>query len=305
MEKFSQSGPSCVIGWNTRGKLENVSDVTFEDAYKHIHLNVPVPEVCIPKQFPVKIPFTKKQQLQLMDCYPSQPGIFAGVIGAAKMNVDLTNIDFILGGSAMCMLASEHINRSERFISERTNWGAIHIQKRKRYMQNWMQTGFVFERVMTGRDANGHHSGISTESVHVCKIGKFNVLFVAECDACMDDKLVEFKSGDSALKNISKTVLQMLSSNSSVLIVGGIEKKNQLQITSTNTFSLEKLIEENKEKLDENMNCILKNLEILHEMQGCKEIRFNDGLTLNESDECIIPDHSILQRIHDSINAHA
>ena len=291
-----------MIGWNTHSRLQKIQDVTFEDVCKHIHPNVPVPEVCILKQFPIKIQFTKKQQLQLMDGYPSQPGIFAAVGGSAKMKVDLTSIDFILGGSAMCMLASEHINHGEKFISERTNWGSIHIQKRKKYMQNWMQTGFVFERVMTGREPNGHHSGISTESVHVCKIGKFNVLFVAECDACMDDKLVEFKSGDNALKNTSKTVLQMLSSNSSYLIVGEIEKKNQLQITSTRMISLEKLIEENKEKLDEDMNCILKNLEILHEMQGCKEIQFNDGLKLNESEE-FIPDHSILQRIYDMIHA--
>ena len=157
MQKFVKEEKCCIIGWNVLGQTRNVNEITVEDIKHHIHLNPTIPSVTMP-DLPVSIPFTWKSQNHLMNGFPSQPGVIPALVGAAKLGLDLTSVDFILGGSAMCMLASGCINKGESFLAQRSHLGPVVVLKSKMYMQNWMQTGFVFEHVMTGRKPYKAHS---------------------------------------------------------------------------------------------------------------------------------------------------
>ena len=285
-----------------KGTHKIASEITAEDICRHIHCNIKPANISFPK-LPICIPATRKVQKQRMHGFPSQPGIIPAIVGAKILDVNLKEIDFILGGSAMHMLASKTINKDEEFIAHRTSYGPVAIVKHKTYMQDWMQIGFMFERIMTGRKAHEMHDGMSTESVHVAQIGKFNVLFVAECDGCMDNKLVELKAGNHALQNASKTILQMLASHSSVLIVGNIERKKQLEFTSLKTFPIEKLIEDNKHKMNQDMNCIIDQLVLICDMQGSKSLSFCEGkLVLSDAAGCIVPSHDTFQMVFKQLN---
>lgn len=298
MQKFVKEEQCCIIGWNVLGQSRDVNEITVEDIKHHIHLNPSIPSVNMP-DLPLSIPFTRKSQNHLMNGFPSQAGVIPALVGAAKLGLDLKSVDFIMGGSAMLMLASGYINKGESFLAQRSHLGPVVILKSKIYMQNWMQTGFVFERVMTGRKPYEAHDGISVESIQTVLIGDLRVLFAAECDAHMNNNLVELKTGENALRNISKTALQMLSSNSSSVLVGKIEKKQKLQITSVEQYSIEQIIQENKEELERKMDKIATSLHTLQNVQKCMQIQFCGGvLSVTDTDMCILPDDNVMEDVY-------
>lgn len=299
MDQFVQTEFKCVIGWELKGVKKSINEITNEDIESHVHERTP-PKLILP-DVPFEIPFSKKTQVLLMHGFPSQPGIIPGLLGAKKMDLDLSTVDFIFGGSTMNMLSSQKITNGESWIAQKCSAGPIILQKNKSYLNNLMQTGFVFERIATGRRPHQEHDTVSTESVHMVEINRFRVLFVAECDACLDDSdhLVEIKSGDSPMQNMIKTILQMLSSRSSTLIVGKINKALKVhKLESIDRYELCDLIAQHKEKLDNCMNTIISNLHILHDMQGCNEVTFKDNkLVLSQSDKSIVPPDEIFEKL--------
>ena len=104
---------------------------------------------------------------------------------------------------------------------------------------------------------------------------------------------------DLPMQNVVKTILQMLSSRSSTLIVGHIDKSSRVhKLESIDRYELSDLIAEHKERLDNCMNTIISNLHILHDMQGCNEVTFIDNkLVLSHSDRCIVPPDEIFEKL--------
>jgi hypothetical protein len=64
-------------------------------------------------------------------------------------------------------------------------------------VQNYADTGFQFERLVTGGQLDGRHGLIHHESMQLMRIGTFNVLFAADVDAVdAAGRVVEIKSGN-------------------------------------------------------------------------------------------------------------
>ncbi len=64
-------------------------------------------------------------------------------------------------------------------------------------MQNYADTGFQFERLVTGGRLDGRHGLMQHESMQLMRMGPFNVLFAADVDAVdAAGKVVEIKTGN-------------------------------------------------------------------------------------------------------------
>ena len=64
-------------------------------------------------------------------------------------------------------------------------------------MQNYADTGFQFERLVTGWRIDGRHGLMKHESMQLMRIGPFNVLFAADVDAVdAAGRVVEIKTGN-------------------------------------------------------------------------------------------------------------
>ena len=64
-------------------------------------------------------------------------------------------------------------------------------------MQNYADTGFQFQRLVTGGRIDGRHGHMKHESMQLMRIGPFNVLFAADVDAVdAAGRVVEIKTGN-------------------------------------------------------------------------------------------------------------
>ena len=64
-------------------------------------------------------------------------------------------------------------------------------------MQHYADTGFQFERLVTGGRLEGRHGLIQHESMQLMRVGEFNVLFAADVDAVdAAGRVVEIKTGN-------------------------------------------------------------------------------------------------------------
>ncbi|CAD7934908.1 unnamed protein product [Amoebophrya sp. A25] len=147
--------------------------------------------------------------------------------------------DFLFGGSTLNMLAERTVCsynylpggarevKRLRYRVQKIN-GVISICRVADYEKNYADPGFQFERLVTGGNVadrvgkTGNRGFDSIERAQLCRLGgTFNVLFVADLDACAGPPRVpvEIKSGNP--RNFgSKLILQMLSSGSQLLCYG-------------------------------------------------------------------------------------
>jgi hypothetical protein len=64
-------------------------------------------------------------------------------------------------------------------------------------VQNFADTGFQFERLVTGGRLDGRHGLMQHESMQLMRMGPFNVLFAADVDAVdAAGRVVEIKTGN-------------------------------------------------------------------------------------------------------------
>ena len=146
-------------------------------------------------------------------------------VAARHRGVDWAKIDFCFGGSTLEMLAqksSEDPYNAVKIPGTKT----IFVTKSKRYTQNQADFGFQFERLVTGKDMCARSNWESTEHLQIMKVGKFNVLFMAEVDALDEDYPVEIKASNPRYWG-TKVMFQMIS-NGSPKLCHGIKKYGEL-----------------------------------------------------------------------------
>lgn len=223
-------------------------------------------------------------------------------VAAHHRGVDWDKIDFCFGGSTLEMLAQKS-NKDPYKAVRIPGTKTIFVSKSKRYNQNQADPGFQFERLMTGKNMSDHSNWESVEHLHIMKVGKFTVLFMAEVDAMDGKHPVEIKASNPRYWG-TKVMFQMISSRSPTLC-HGIKRYGQLidiklltleevsEIAMNNSFMpIEKNIIEGMEKL--------KSIQKLEEKENDTfSIQFrNDRMQLiPTSDEKILPSPTIVKEL--------
>lgn len=177
-------------------------------------------------KIPMRVPGYFEKNLPAQEypnSFPNEAGYVVPLCVAVRRGLVLSDIDFVLGGSGLEVLANKRIERrtdlpdNTKYLVQRVE-NVIVLAKSKRYVANYADTGFQFERLVTGGRLDGKHDPTTSEHLHIMKLGKFKVLFAAEVDAVDDEgKCVEIKSGNPRYFG-TKVMLQMLSSGSQTLI---------------------------------------------------------------------------------------
>ena len=149
--------------------------------------------------------------------FPNDPGYVVPLYVAATRGLALKDVDFLLGGSALEILANRSIDDDCSYLLQRVK-NVIVMAKSKDYVQNYADVGFQFERLVTGAGIGDLHGKIKHENLQVMRIGTMKVLFSADVDAIdASGNVVEVKSGNPRYFG-SKVMFQMLSSGAQSLV---------------------------------------------------------------------------------------
>ena len=151
--------------------------------------------------------------------FPYDQGAIASVVAAKQAGVDLSTIDFVMGGSTLHVLSQRSVANANghRWFAQRIG-DMIVVVKFAEYTVNSMAFGYQFERLVTGQAMDNGDTSFSYQHLRVMKIGDFNVLLCAEVDASDDSGVpVEIKSGNPKYFG-TKLLMQMISSGSKTLV---------------------------------------------------------------------------------------
>lgn len=231
-EPIRQVGIFC---WDPTGLQEkDFRDVTTVDILQGLHQQETQPDRLVPLNSvhpPMLFPNLPPQPAS--NRFPFEPGYFVPLYVAKARGVDLQSVDFILGGSALHMLANKDMADEHKYLIQRCpTTNIIALSKSNIYSTNYADFGFVFERLMTGRALDDKRDPRHFESLQLIKVAGYTVLFSSEIDAVDGSGVpVELRSCYKPASKRSphcpkvihkklKTLFQMLSSGSKTLVVG-------------------------------------------------------------------------------------
>jgi hypothetical protein len=224
----------------------------------------------------VRFPQTLLRQLSsqlVVNKFPNDPGYIVPLYVAVSRGLSLADLDFVLGGSALDVLANRSAVESEggskKYLAQRVH-NTIFIVKWSEYTTDYAEPGFQFERLLTGGRLDGKHDGVKHEHLQVARIGGLNVLFSADADAVDQNlKCVEIKSGNPRYFG-TKVMMQMLSSGAQTLIYAN--KRGPTTVLGVEKRTLEQMINEHSRP-------VLKRLQD-GVLQSLKELKAD--VTINE-----------------------
>lgn len=207
-----------LFAWHTQpiSELKSHAYVTEHEIRSRLDMTAPaaprlkVDSICLP----VRLSNGTKQLR--VNRFPNDPGVAAALAAAAAKGVDARDIDFVLGGSSMHVLAGGS-TEGNVYLAQRVG-SAIVLAKHAEYTADLGSKGFQFERLITGESPNRAASPDVLIGMQLAKVGSFRVLFQAEVDA-LDTKgdRVEAKSGNPNRFGV-KEMFQMVSSRSGTLV---------------------------------------------------------------------------------------
>ena len=227
------------------GSIESPTAVTARiDLDGMPHKLVNLKRLQVPKRFRSGLPSNK-----YVNKFPyGQIEIACIYVAAKHRGLDLTDVDFVFGGSTLDLLASQtavrenddklmSMERHTPYFATRipcgsgdggSRQGPILVCKQKEYVQDVCHECLQFERYVTGQDITG---GIGdelldfVEHIHLMKVGPYKVLFHSEIDAMITNNkngrtsLVEVKMSNIIFQK-TRGLFQMISSGSSALCLG-------------------------------------------------------------------------------------
>mmetsp|Transcript_5061 Transcript_5061/g.9629 ORF Transcript_5061/g.9629 Transcript_5061/m.9629 type:complete len:366 (+) Transcript_5061:77-1174(+) len=238
-------------------------DATVSSILAKMSLNNSPPTINYDQvRFPVAIRNNLPRQ-EFPNSFPNDPGYIVPLFAATKKGLPLSDIDFVLGGSALEFLAHRRVEEGTRYLVQRMH-NVIFLVKSKAYVANYADPGFQFERLVTGGKLEDKHSPLKHEHLQVMKIGRNAVLFSAEVDAVDDaGDCVEIKSGNPRYFG-TKVMFQMISSGAQTLVQG--EKRGSV-FTGVRNRSISDMCREHpRSELQRMQASIIKTLNELKEM---------------------------------------
>jgi len=197
--------------------------------------------------FPIIFPSDSSPQIHKC-CYPygqlDIPGLY---VATNHHGVDLSDLDFVLGGTSLNMLATQttlddFFRKDAMFISyyyavRIPGSKTIMVAKRKVYDQDYSSPSFQFERLVTGENMEGEHSVHFAYHLHTMKVGENVVLFNAETDALYRGSPVEIKANKPKYWG-AKVFFQMISTGSPVFCHG---RRNKVALRRVKLWSLSRM----------------------------------------------------------------
>ena len=97
---------------------------------------------------------------------------------------DLSQVDFVFGGSALDVLANQRVPNDCTYVVCRVpHTNAVIVKKHKVYTCDLTAPGFQFECLVTGNNMENPHNTSFVEHLQLMEIGNFRVLFSAQVDA--------------------------------------------------------------------------------------------------------------------------
>ncbi|CAE8636820.1 unnamed protein product [Polarella glacialis] len=308
-ESVTDLGIYC---WNPAGipTRRSFQDVTVEDVLKGVR----DPDGALPDKIVsidrVKLPvsFVDLIPQHVENVFPYDAGYIVPLFKAVQRGLKLEDIDFLLGGSSLNILAQkEPIENDTKYITQKCpGTDVILMCKHKAYTQNYAEPGFQFERLLTGRKMNDSHDLKKFEKLHVMTVGTYKVLFSADVDAVDDaGEAVEMKTGNPRFFGM-KVMFQMMSSQSKTLIQGQKDTRcRPPSITSIRKRSLQDMMSEHGvEALARAQNNILEGLTELKNSPmlaryGVAEVDFSRGqIMLQPSDTAgVLPTEAVCKQL--------
>eukprot|EP00441_Pelagodinium_beii_P000898 CAMPEP_0197692274 /NCGR_PEP_ID=MMETSP1338-20131121/110853_1 /TAXON_ID=43686 ORGANISM="Pelagodinium beii, Strain RCC1491" /NCGR_SAMPLE_ID=MMETSP1338 /ASSEMBLY_ACC=CAM_ASM_000754 /LENGTH=338 /DNA_ID=CAMNT_0043274911 /DNA_START=40 /DNA_END=1056 /DNA_ORIENTATION=+ len=255
----------------------------------------------------VPLKFATPAPQAVPNIFPYDAGYIVPLHVALQRRGSLDGIDFLLGGSSLEILAQKKpIEEGTKYLTQRCpGTEIILLCKHKQYVQNYADVGFQFERLLTGQRMDGRHDVKKIESLHVMKIGGFNVLFSADVDAVDEEGCpVEMKTGNPMYFG-TKVMFQMLSSGSKTMIRGDVDKRSRPPVLNRiQSVPLETMIQQNSATLQEAQKNIQEGLTILKHCQEIKEdevgeVDFSNGrlIVMPRSSSDILPRRAVVEQL--------
>lgn len=229
-ENFGIIEPIRYLGifcWDPTGlRHKKFRDVTAQDVQRGLRQQDSQPYELVPLNsidLPLELPRLPPQVVD--NVFPHDSGFVVPLYVARARGVDLGSVDFILGGSALNVLANKQIERQgdtdlKYLVQKCPATGIIVLAKSKTYSTDYAATGFQFERLLTGRPLDDEPDLRHFESLQLIRVAGYTVLFAAEVDAVDSSGTpVELRSSRSSYRyRVMKNMFQMLSSGSETLI---------------------------------------------------------------------------------------
>jgi hypothetical protein len=233
LQRFANFGiiePIRYLGifcWDPTGlRHKKFRDVTAQDVLRGLRQQDSQPYQLVPLNsidLPLELPRLPPQVVD--NVFPHDSGFVVPLYVARERGVDLGSVDFILGGSALNVLANKQIERQgdtdlKYLVQKCPSTGIIVLAKSKMYSTDYAATGFQFERLLTGRPLDDEPDLRHFESLQLIRVAGYTVLFAAEVDAVDSSGTpVELRSSRSSYRyRVMKNMFQMLSSGSETLI---------------------------------------------------------------------------------------
>ena len=251
IEKVEDLG---IYTWNPEGLQQKRSFrmVTATDVLQGLSDEGEPPTLVNIRGIRLPLNFALPVPQQIPNVFPFDAGYMVPLRVAWQRRGSLAGIDFLLGGSSLEVLAQQQpIEAGTKYLTQRCpGTDIVLLAKHKQYIQNYAEVGFQFERLLTGREISHKHDLQKTESLHIMRVGGFNVLFSADVDA-VDERgcPVEMKTGNPRYFG-TKVMFQMLSSGARTLVSADINKKMQPpRLNAINQISIESLVQSNRAML--------------------------------------------------------
>jgi len=208
--------------------LAAVTASEFKDnVYPHIKPNRVESIDKINSKLPLRYPFLPPQKH--INKYPHRSSFVTALYVAVKhRGLKLNDIDFILGGSVLEVLAKKSIRSDVHYLTTLVpGTGIILVGKNDEYEINYSDPGFQFERLVTGKRIMERHDISCTKHLHVMEVSGYRILFAAEVDAVNENNTaIEITQGNPTYWG-TKKAFQMISSGS-ILLYSGIKKEGKL-----------------------------------------------------------------------------
>jgi hypothetical protein len=202
----------------SRTKYRSLNSITDPKTFTDRIVLHGLPKKLVPYddlQFPLSL-----KSLPSIGFYTKFPhaGFLAASLHVASRHrgVALDNLDFVLGGASLGILATRLNPRTAQVVfrvPSSTGKTIIGVHNNRKYFQDYASPGFQFERFVTGTEYNPNAPIEFSNHIHEMNIHSHRVLFVNQIDAFFDGEPVEIKTSRGYHRGI-QVLFQLISSGS-------------------------------------------------------------------------------------------
>ena len=209
--------------WNQKGAYKDLTEVTIDDVKKRVDTDGKPPIAVSVKKLLSLLPepFGNLPRREYINKYPFKPPYVTAIhVAVRHRGVDMNDVDFIFGGSALEFLSTWSRKDRDNVVTLFPGTTSIMIAAHKEYTQDSSDVGFQFERFVTSESFRGEHRSIESSHMQLMDVAGYRVLFSAQVEA-MDSNNDPIKITCSNPRYLgTRKLYQMLSSGSLTLYRG-------------------------------------------------------------------------------------